>query len=183
MVICKPGLNLTHELCCCAGSSIFPILIYSVILPIQVIDVSHLCHRRQSAVHRARFMRLRIASDIYRSYSLQSWLMIGRAILFANVIATSIRGFARTVVPATSLGGSNPASQFRRVIAPVMTPRRMSACPIFAIGPSRAVPPDECWRGARSSQTIKSRTYLKQSIGCARASIAGADSGITASKV
>lgn len=46
MVICGPGPNLVGELSARSATLVFPIQIFSIIVPIQVIDFLHL-HRRQ----------------------------------------------------------------------------------------------------------------------------------------
>lgn len=100
--------------------------------------------------------------------------------LFANAIATSIRGFLSSIRASQEPGRIvlRP-SQFNRVIAPMIKRRRMSACPAFEIRPSRVLPPDECCRGTRPSQAEKSRPRLKQSMDGAKASIASAVNGPT----
>lgn len=105
---------------------------------------------------------------------------IARAILLANAMATSIRGFLANIHDSHAPSGIvlRP-SQFKRDIAPMIKSRRMSACPAFDMRPSRSFPPDECCRGTRPNQAAKSRPRRKLSMGGANASTANALIGPT----
>ena len=105
---------------------------------------------------------------------------IPRAILFANAIATSILGFLASIRDSHDPSGIffRP-SQFNRDIAPMISNRRMSACPAFEMRPRRSFPPDECCRGTKPNHAAKSRPRRKLSIGGAKASTANALTGPT----
>lgn len=69
---------------------------------------------------------------------------IFRAILFANAIATSIRGFLASIRESQlSTRGGLRLSQFKRAMTPVTSSLRMSAWPAFDIRPRRSLPPEE----------------------------------------
>jgi len=69
---------------------------------------------------------------------------IARAILLASAIATSILGFL-----ACMRASQEPSVivlrpiQFNRDMAPIISNRRISACPALEVRPSRSLPPDE----------------------------------------
>ena len=66
---------------------------------------------------------------------------IARAILFANAIATSIRGFLASICASQDpLGMDLRPSQFSRDIAPMISNWRMSACPSFETRASEPSP-------------------------------------------
>src|SRR5271157_2950630 len=57
-------------------------------------------------------------------------------------------------------------------IAPTISNRRMSRCPIFEVRPNLCLPPLECWRGTSPSQAAKSRPRRKFAMAGAKVSIA-----------
>ena len=82
---------------------------------------------------------------------------------------------------AASFPPARPSGKAQRTtaIAPVISSRRMSRCPIFEIFPRTCLPPVECCRGTSPSQAAKSRPRLKTVIGGAKVSIAMAVIGPT----
>jgi hypothetical protein len=85
-----------------------------------------------------------------------------RAILLASAIATSISGLRSNIRLS-----HKPAIPFRLAhwttdMAPMISNRRISRCPIFDVRPSRSLPPLECCRGTRPSQAAKSRSRLPE---------------------
>ena len=157
---------------------VFPIQIWSIVAPIQVVCFSHSpWHRRwvlrhgdhatASAGSRKSSLFVRIAQ-------------ICRAILLASAIPTSIFGLRASFRPIQlSAGTLWRARPTIRVIAPIIRSRRMSLWPAFEIRPSRALPPVECWRGTSPSQAAKARPDLNCAMSEANASIASAVRGPT----
>ena len=103
-----------------------------------------------------------------------------RAILLASAIATSIFGL-RASMRCSQLPSGAPFRTAARTtaIAPVISSRRMSRCPIFEMLPRTCLPPVECCRGTSPTHAAKSRPRLKTSIGGAKVSIARAVIGPT----
>ena len=67
-----------------------------------------------------------------------------RAILLARAIATSMRGFFANIRESHELtGGAERALAFSTDIAPMISSRRISRCPIFDVFPRRGLPPVE----------------------------------------
>lgn len=86
-----------------------------------------------------------------------------RAILLASATATSIRGFLANMRANQDPSGAPPRRTAARTtdMAPMMSRRLISRCPIFDVRPNRVLPPVECWRGTSPSQAEKSRPYAK----------------------
>ena len=67
-----------------------------------------------------------------------------RARLLASAIATNIRGFRASMRANHDPSGMDfRPSQFRRVIASIISSLRISDCPDLEMRPSRCLPPDE----------------------------------------
>jgi hypothetical protein len=101
-----------------------------------------------------------------------------RAILLASAIATSMRGFRASIRASHDPGRPPPRPrQWTINIAPTISRRRMSRCPIFEVRPSFCLPPLECYRGTRPSQAAKSRPLRNSCKSAAKAVIAIAQTG------
>ena len=86
-----------------------------------------------------------------------------RAILFASAMATSIRGLrANMRASQEAAGAPRRAAQRTTDMAPMISRRLRSRCPVFETCPSRALPAEECCRGTRPNQAAKSRFLGRQ---------------------
>ena len=98
----------------------------------------------------------------------------------ASAIAATLRGLRRRM-ECSQVPGVVPLRVAHRMtdIAPIMSSRRISRCPIFDVRPKTCLPPVECCRGTSPNQAAKSRLRLKTQRDGAKASIAIAVMGPT----
>jgi hypothetical protein len=143
--------------------------------PIQVIDFSHIlagdCYCGQLPVTpsqpRPGFDNLPVWS---------AWPIFSEPFYLPVRSATSILGFLASIRESHApCAGGLRLAHLTRVIAPMISSLRMSACPAFDIRPSLSFPPDENCRGTRPSQAAKSRPHRKFSIAGAKASTSQCD--------
>ncbi len=93
--------------------------------------------------------------------------------LVGQRVATTLRGL-RSSMACSHVPWIVPLRVAQRMtdIAPMMSSRRISRCPIFDVRPKTCLPPVKCCRGTRPSQAAKSRLRLKTDRVGAKASIA-----------
>jgi len=99
---------------------------------------------------------------------------IARAILLASAVATTRRGFFSSMRASHGSAGVPPLriAQLTIAMAPQISNRRISRCPIFVVLPNRSLPPLEFCLGTRPSHAAKSRPRLNCSMGGAKLSMA-----------
>ena len=108
--------------------------------------------------HQRRRRQAGASADPRYPWSLLSIAQTDRAILFARAMATSSRGFFAIIRPSHDPWAAPLRAAHRTTaMAPMISRRRMSRCPIFDVRPSLGFPPVVCCRGTRPSQAAKSR--------------------------
>src|SRR5215211_1882623 len=131
-------------------------------------------------LRRPRLAQITATAGTRKSSPFASMAQTERAILLASAIATSILGLRASMRWSQLPFGAPLRKAARtRVIAPIISRRRISRWPIFEIFPRTCLPPVDCCRGTSPSQAAKSRPRLKTSIGGAKVSIARAVIGPT----
>jgi hypothetical protein len=97
-----------------------------------------------------------------------------RAILLASAIVTTMRGFL-AIMRASHDPAAVPRRTARRTtaIAPIISSRLRSSCPILEMRPSRTFPPEETWGEAKPGCEIASSDkrggWRRQRLQCCRA--------------
>ena len=73
MVICGSGPNLSYELKALSQKQVFLIQIFSIVLPIQIIDFSHSHYRRIQALLIIKIIQLPSSSDLDNLFPSLTW--------------------------------------------------------------------------------------------------------------
>ena len=101
------------------------------------------------------------------------WLLTPRTVrasLFASAVATSIRGLRASILARDDPdGGPFRMAQQMTAIAPVISNRLISRCPIFEVLPRICHPPVDFCLGTSPHQAANSRPLENSSIGGAKA--------------